>query len=133
MSLAYETLRFVEGSIIIDGRLFSPDGMQMDLRLALDTGTPNTVIDERIAIRAGYGPESAIRGVTFTTLTGIEKGYMLPVTRFSALGRTLENYELTCQPFRPDIGLDGLLGLDFFQGAELRLELIPSRVTLAWV
>jgi hypothetical protein len=102
-------------------------GEVASFRLALDTGTPNIILGPHVTSQLAYPPAGTAH---FLTLTGEESGptYRLPL--FSALRRQLPNYLVACHDFRPDLGIDGVLGLDFFHKTDLGLGFKSRRLTL---
>lgn len=59
----------------------------------------------------GYGPQHGDRITSIRSAIGDEPGYMMPVTRFSALGFTLNNFRIHVHDLPETLGIQGLLGL----------------------
>ena len=63
----------------------------------------------------GYGPQHGDRITSITSAIDDEPGYMMPVTRFSALGFTLTNFRIHVHDLPDTLGIQGLLGLSFLK------------------
>jgi hypothetical protein len=58
----------------------------------------------------------------------VEFAPRINVIRIEALGRVRENFPLICHTLPPTAGVDGLLGLDFFRGTYLTIDLVSGIV-----
>lgn len=74
--------------IIVTARIWGPRG-DKQLSLALDTAATQTHVIPEFLDEIGYGPQHGDRITSVTSAIGDEPGYMMPVTRLSALGFAL--------------------------------------------
>jgi predicted aspartyl protease len=118
-----------EGLILIPARLFGPAGDTV-VRLALDTGATNTLVNTEVMVMLGYDPAAAPDRLSVTTGSGVEFCAVLSVERIEAIGRTLEGFPLLCHTLPPSAQIDGLLGLDFFRGCYLGIDLRTGEITV---
>lgn len=117
------TLRFnpQEGLILIPSEIAGPSGKAI-LRLALDTGATNTVIDASLLVAVGYDLALASERVEMTTGSGIEYVPRIILAHVTAMGYVHSNYPVLAHTLPPSAGVDGLLGLDFLQNRVLNID-----------
>ena len=117
-----------QGLIVLPTRLY---GFQTDtiVRLALDTGATGSMINWDVAVLLGYDPASAEERIQVTTGSGVEFAPRILVKKIELLGRTIENFPILCHTLPPTATVDGLLGLDFFRGVRLVVDLQAGIVT----
>ena len=117
-----------QGLIVIPTRLY---GLHTDTiaRLALDTGATGSMINWDVAVLLGYDPASTEERIQVTTGSGVEFAPRIVVKKIELLGRTLENFPILCHTLSPTATVDGLLGLDFFRGVRLVVDLQAGIVT----
>jgi hypothetical protein len=125
------TLRFERksGLIIVRVELEGPQ-RSVGLSLALDTGATLTVINQGRLIYVGYDPSLALDRLQMTTVSGIEFVPRIPVQRIKGLGQERSNFPVLGHTLPPSAGIDGLLGLDFFQDRKLIIDLRTNELTL---
>ncbi len=118
-----------QGLIVIPTRLH---GLHTDtiVRLALDTGATNSMINWDVAILLGYDPASSKERIQVTTGSGVEFAPRIVVEKVEVIGRSLENFPILCHTLPPSATVDGLLGLDFFRGVCLVVNLQEGLITL---
>lgn len=119
-----------ERLIIVPARLFGPAGDTI-VRLVLDTGASSTLVNTEVIVLLGYDPATAPDRVEVTTGSGIEFCARLSVERIEAVGRTLERFPILCHTLPPSAQIDGLLGLDFFRGCYLGIDLRTGEIIVA--
>jgi predicted aspartyl protease len=119
-----------QGLIVIPTRLY---GSQIDtiVRLALDTGSTGSMINRDVAVLLGYDPASVEQRIQLTTGRGVEFAPRIVVRKLEVLGRSVEDFPILCHTLPPSATVDGLLGLDFFRGIRLIIDLKAGIVTLA--
>ena len=118
-----------QGLIVIPTRLH---GLHTDtiVRLALDTGATGSMISWDVAVLLGYDPASAKERIQVTTGSGVEFAPRIVVKKVEVFGRSLENFQMLCHTLPPSATVDGLLGLDFFRGVRLVVDLQAGIITL---
>lgn len=118
-----------QGLIVIPTRLHG-FGTDIIVRMALDTGVTVSMINWDIAVLLGYDPASSKERIQVTTGSSIEFAPRITVKRVEALGRSLESFAILSHTLPPSASVDGLLGLDFFRGVRLIIDLKAGTVTL---
>lgn len=116
-----------EGLIVVPTQLFGPSGDTI-VHLALDTGATGTLVNWDVVIFIGYDPAIVKERVQVTTGSGVEFAPRIKVVKIQALERTKENFPIICHTLPPTANVDGLLGLDFFRGTYLGIDLISGLV-----
>jgi predicted aspartyl protease len=109
------------GRIIVPAEPAGPTGMAI-LRLALDTGATGSLINASMLVAVGYDLALASDRIEMTTGSGVEFAPSIAVSKITALGHSRENLPILGHTLPPSAGVDGLLGLDFFQGTILRID-----------
>ncbi len=110
-----------EGLVLVRAELFGPSGSSV-LRLALDTGATNTVINAGVLLAVGYDPGGAADRVQITTGSGVEYVPRVEVSSIVALGTERSNFPVLSHTLPPSAGIDGILGLDFLRGMSVTLD-----------
>ena len=117
-----------EHLIVIDCKVHSHKVL-----LALDTGATHTTIDLAALIIAGYSVADSIREVDIETASGVIKGYVFLVERFTAIDTFLTNVEICAYDFFTQqlaYDFDGVLGLDFFEGVKFCVDMGKGEITI---
>jgi hypothetical protein len=112
-------------SAVVEGPL-----QDTQVSLALDTGAVDTVISESILRFVGYDPSLAAQQVQATAATSVVSVPQLPVRRLSALGQDRFDFPVLAHTLPPSAGVDGLLGLDFVRGYELKINFRTGLIDL---
>ena len=118
-----------QGLIVVPTRLHGL-GIDAIVRLALDTGATGSMINWDVAVLLGYDPASAKERIQVTTGSGVEFAPRIVVKKVEVLGRSLENFPMLCHTLPPSAIVDSLLGLDFFRGVRLVVDLQAGIITL---
>ncbi len=126
MSFSFDQTK---GLIVVPTRLQGPSGTVVE-RLALDTGASTTMVSRNAAVFLGYDPDAQAERVQITTGSGVEYVPQIRMTAVQALGLTRENMSVLCHTLPPSATVDGVLGLDFFRGRRLVIDLSVGIITL---
>lgn len=118
-----------EGLIVVPTRLFGPSGDTI-VQLALDTGATGSLINWGVAILIGYDPAIVQDRVQLTTGSGVEFAPRIEIAKIEALERVRENFPLICHTLPHSANVDGLLGLDFFRGTYLSIDLVSGSIDI---
>ncbi|MCH8294760.1 retroviral-like aspartic protease family protein [Candidatus Poribacteria bacterium] len=100
------------------------------MRLALDIGATNTVVNVGMLTAIGYDPALAPDRFQVTTASGIEFVPRIIVNKMTALGQEKRNFPVLCHTLPSSAGIDGLLGLDFFRGLKLIVDFRNGQIIL---
>lgn len=116
-------------NVILVAALF--DGYSV--RLLLDTGASNTVIDLTTVILNGYEHNDNVGKVQIETAKGLIEARVFKIKELSSLSIRKTNLEIIAYDF---IGngivseFDGVLGLDFFKGRKICIDFIKLEITI---
>ncbi len=100
------------------------------LRFALDTGATGTLVNVGVLVSIGYDPALSPERLQVTTGSGVEYAPRITLNKIVALGQERRNFPILCHTLPPSTGVDGLLGLDFFQGLNLSIDFHNGQITL---
>lgn len=118
------TIRFdPTDSLIIIPTLLYGEKTKTIARLALDTGATFSLINWDIAVLLGYDPAVSRERIRITTGSGVEFTSKIQVKKVEISGRILKNFPILCHTLPPNSSIDGVLGLDFFRGLYLEIDL----------
>jgi hypothetical protein len=96
--------------IVVNARMWSARGRFADLRLAFDTGLSETLIVPDYTDALGYSPRHGEAITVIRSAIGDERGYMLRVARFTALGFSVSDCRIHVHDLPEGYGIDGILG-----------------------
>ena len=116
--------------IVVAARLFGPTG-DLIVRLALDTGATTSLINTEILVLLGYDPAASSDRIQVTTGSGVEFCPRVIVKSIDALGHSRTNFPILCHTLPPTSQVDGLLGLDFFRGCKLEIDLKNGTINVS--
>lgn len=116
-----------EGLIVVPTRLYGPSGDTI-VQLALDTGATGSLINWDVAVLIGYDPAIVKNRIQLTTGSGVEFAPRIEVSKVEALNRVQKKFAVICHTLPSSTNVDGLLGLDFFRGALLNIDLVNGVV-----
>lgn len=114
--------------IIIIGKI---DGYEV--RLALDTGASDTVIDLTALMIAGYRKQDAFSSVELETGKGSLFADLFKINTFEALGIARNDFRLCSYDFLANsvlTDIDGVLGLDFLLGKKICIDFLKFEITI---
>ena len=117
------------GGIIVAADLVGPAGA-VELFLALDTGSTGTLVSESRLRLAGLDPSQPTGQAHITFGGGTVTRPMVTALRLTALGVTVTDFKVVCHTLPPSAGVDGVLGLDFFEGHVLTIDFVNHTVAL---
>lgn len=126
MSLAFDPNA---GLIVVPTRVTGPAG-DVIVRMALDTGATITTISWDVMVLLGYDPAAQPDRARAVTASGVEYAPKAIVEQIEALQRRQQNFPVLCLNFPPGGTVDGVLGLDFFRGLRLVIDLRQGQVTV---
>ena len=104
------------------------------MRLALDTGASNTVIDLTPLLLAGCEMNQIIRNELYETAKGNLEAHVFKLDKLSALGEVCYDFEVSSYDFLGNgvlADIEGVLGLDFFQNKKVCIDFKKSVITIS--
>lgn len=110
-----------QGLVKVNTKVIGPWGDTV-LQLALDTGATTTLLSASRLQPLGYDIANAPHKVQIATASGMEMAAQITLLQLSALGLDRVNFSVVCHALPAAVGVDGLLGLDFFRGRVLSLD-----------
>lgn len=116
-----------EGLIIIPTRLWGPSGDTV-IRLALDTGATGSMVNWDLVVLLGYDPAATPNRIQMTTGSGVEFVPVVSIQKIQAMNLVQNAFPILCHTLPPSATVDGVLGLDFFRGTKLSIDLRQGRV-----
>jgi len=111
-----------EGLIVVPTKIWGPKGDSI-LRLALDTGATRSLVNWDVTVLLGYDPAIVSERIQMTTGSGVEYVPSISVEKIESLGHKRMNFPILCHTLPPSATVDGILGLDFFRGYRLIIDL----------
>jgi|GEM_PF-3003799 len=108
--------------ILIVGLVEGPEGKIRRVRFLVDTGTPHTVIDAPIMDSIGFGAHLATARSRLWGVSGVIDGYVVKAPRLRVLGHELQGCSIAVHDLPNDLGVEALLGLDFFRGCYVGID-----------
>ena len=114
------SVRFKRGRLIlVPVRLFHRRPCRRIM--AVDTGSPVTILRPDAAEKAGFDlPEAP--GAELLGVTGSARPAEGTVDAVTLFGMTVRRVRILCHPLDPRFGFDGILGLDFLQHFNIRID-----------
>ena len=94
------------GVVVVPAEVFGPSG-SLVLRLAVDTGATQTMINVGLLAVAGYDPSLVPDRVQVTTGSGVEYAPRLSVDRIRVLGQERKNFPVLAHTLPPSAHIDG--------------------------
>lgn len=104
-----------------------------ELRLALDTGASNTVIDLTALLIAGYRKNDATEQVEIETGKGLITADVYRLQTVEALGIQHNDFIVCSYDFLANsilTDIDGVLGIDFFKNKKVCIDFGKSVITV---
>ncbi len=104
-----------------------------EVRLALDTGASDTVIDLTALLIAGYRKSHVLDEIELETAKGIIRADIFQAKELKALGLVKRNFDICSYDFLSNnilTDIDGVLGLDFFMDSKVCIDLKKFEITI---
>ena len=98
--------------------------------MALDTGASTTLITPEAAMMIGFDLNNpSLRKEKITTASQSEQAVKLVLPRLIFYQETLINHPAVCNPLPRELGVSGLLGLNFMREFKITLDFISGSIT----
>jgi len=97
-------------------------GTILDFNFAIDTGASVSLIDIDVMLAIGYKKNDCIRTVDTVTASKKETAFEFEIDSIKAIGLIRRNFKVISRSLPVGLGIDGLLGLNFFKNRELIID-----------
>ena len=101
-----------------------------EFRFAVDTGATISLIDASVMTRLGYTTADSIRTTHTITASKTETVHEYSLDNIMAIGLIRRNFKVISRELPMGLGIDGLLGLNFFKNKELTIDFKLSEIQL---
>jgi len=101
--------------IIVNVLVSNAQGKIADVRFALNTGSSATLVLPEVTDDLGYSARDGDAITVIRSPIGNERGYMMRVASFSALGFTIPDFRIHVHDLPEGYGIEGVLGLSFLK------------------
>jgi predicted aspartyl protease len=98
---------------------------------AVDTGATISLINTNAMTSLGYKQQDSIRTTHTITASKTETVYEYSLDNIMAIGLIRRNFKVISRSLPMGLGIDGLLGLNFFQNKELNIDFKLSEIRLS--
>ena len=122
----------IEDKAVIVSVDVEADGIITKLDLIVDTGTHETLICKTAMRRIGYVRANSIEDVPIQTVGGRATAYRYVIDNLAALGIQRREFNIISHPMPSDAGVDGLLGLDFFEDTVLTIDFKRAEIRVSF-
>ena len=99
-------------------------------QFAVDTGATISLVNAAVMNLLGYKPEDSIRTIQTVTASKTETAYEFEIDNIMAIGLIRRNFKVVSRSLPAGLGIDGLLGLNFFKNKELTIDFKLSEIRL---
>jgi predicted aspartyl protease len=111
-----------QGLIVVPVRISGPAG-DLVINLILDTGATMTMVSREAVLMVGCDPDASAGRVEFVTGSRLEHAPRLRILKVEAMGISRIGMYVVCHTMPAGTAVDGVLGLDFFRGCILKIDL----------
>lgn len=115
-------------SVVING----PTGRSGEARFVVDTGTPVTILNTKLAPLYDLGEDRSDGPSRLWGPTGPDDGYKVTADSLQVMGRTLATRQIRCHHLWSGAGIDGLIGLDVIRLGKLTVDLPWGTMEFQW-
>jgi hypothetical protein len=112
--------------------LKGPTGLTSEARFVVDTGTPVTILNHELAKYLDLGPDRSEGPSRLWGPTGADDGYRIRLASIRVMDRDITERQIRCHKLCPDVGVDGLIGLDILRMGRFTLDLPWGLVEFKW-
>ena len=102
-----------------------------EYKFAVDTGATISLMDIDLLSDIGYKKEDSIRTIQTLTASKTEAAYEFQIDNIMAIGLLRRNFKVISRTLPMGLGIDGLLGLNFFHNKELNINFRLSEIRLS--
>jgi len=120
----------VESSLVVVPVTVKVGANILEYKFAVDTGSTVTMIDIDLMSDIGYEKSDSIQTVRTVTASKSETAYEFQIDNIRAIGLTRRNFKVISRSLPVGLGIDGLLGLNFFKNRELTIDFKLSEIRI---
>jgi len=102
-----------------------------EYKFAVDTGATISLINSAVMTSLGYKQQDSIRASHTITASKAETVYEYSLDNIMAIGLIRRNFKVISRSLPMGLGIDGLLGLNFFHNKELTIDFKLSEIRLS--
>ena len=119
------------GSLIVVQCVLAGPAGSLRLKMAVDTGASQTIIDLSNIPSLGLDPNALRSGPTVVTASGLTPTWSFAAPYFQALGWQRTDFRILTFGLPSALGVDGLLGLDFFRDHILTIDMHRGEIDMS--
>ena len=101
-----------------------------EYKFAVDTGATISLINSSVMNALGYKQQDSIGATQTITASKRETVYEYSIDNIMAIGLIRRNFKVISRALPAGLGIDGLLGLNFFKDKELTIDFKLSEIQL---
>lgn len=83
-----------------------------------------------LIVLLGYDPAATPNRIQMTTGSGVEFVPVVSIQKIQAMNIIQNNFPILCHTLPPSATVDGVLGLDFFRGKKVSIDLSRGKVEI---
>ena len=102
-----------------------------DFNFAIDTGASISLVDMDVLEAIGFNKERCVQTIQTMTASRQETAYQFEIPNIKAIGLIRRNFKVISRKLPVGLGIDGLLGINFFKSKELTIDFKTSEVRLS--
>jgi len=102
----------------------------LNFDFAVDTGASVSLIDIDVMLAIGYKKDECIRTIQTVTASKKETAYEFEIDNIRAIGMIRRKFKVISRSLPLGLGIDGLLGLNFFKNKELTIDFKSSEIRI---
>ncbi len=125
----FPLMGLAQGMVLTIGDFYGPN-QRLRAILLLDTGSSITTLTPTAMSRLGLDPEKSQERRLTHVWGGVHETPILIMPRLRVFGQERCNIEVACGDLPPAIKLDGVLGLNFLQYFDLRINFRDAYIEL---
>jgi len=105
-------------------------GVIFDFNFAIDTGASISLIDYDLLQAIGFTKANNTRTIQTMTASKRETAYEFLIPNLQAIGLIRRNFRIISRKLPVGLGIDGLLGVNFFKDKNLNIDFKKGEVSL---
>ena len=105
-------------------------GVIFDFNFAIDTGASISLIDYNLLQAIGFTKANNTRTIQTMTASKRETAYEFLIPNLQAIGLIRRNFRIISRKLPVGLGIDGLLGVNFFKDKNLNIDFKKGEVSL---